>query len=281
MKNVMLDVGKLLALWVTLVLGQTIGGLLLLRGVAGFAADGPVNTGEALLIVAFIDALILFFLADHARLRGWRLGLTLGAALFGIQSAQSAIETVIFSNDVHMSAGMTATIAAIGFLRDALAGLVVALLWPGSDAAGGKLHGLAWKAPVIGLFYVACYFTAGNLIAWQSAAVRAYYAHISQIDAAWLVQMQIVRGLFWFGLAWLLVRSLSGSGWRTPLLVGLAFSGFMIPGLLYPNPVMPWAVRSVHMIEVGVSNFLFGLISALLLRWDPARHPLKPSIENR
>ena len=39
----------------------------------------------------------------------------------------------------------------------------------------------------------------------------------------------------------------------------------MTPQLLYPNPVMPWAVRSMHMIEVGTSNLVFGALAALIL----------------
>ena len=56
------------------------------------------------------------------------------------------------------------------------------------------------------------------------------------------------------------------------LLVGLAFSGFMIPDLLLPNPFMPWPVRVAHIVEVGVSNTVFGVIAAwLLLRLPPRR----------
>jgi hypothetical protein len=60
------------------------------------------------------------------------------------------------------------------------------------------------------------------------------------------------------------------------LLVGLAFAGFMIPELLLPNPIMPWPVRSVHMVEVGVSNFLFGAITALLLQLGARTAELAP-----
>jgi hypothetical protein len=65
----------------------------------------------------------------------------------------------------------------------------------------------------------------------------------------------------------LLVRYLSGASWRVGALVGLAFGGFMIPDLLFPNPIMPWPVRSVHMVEVGISNLVFGIGAAWLLRW--------------
>jgi hypothetical protein len=127
------------------------------------------------------------------------------------------------------------------------------------------LTGLVWKLPLIAMLYVLCYFTAGALIAWPSPAVRTYYAHASQIDLDFLTVVQFARGLVWAGLAVALTRGLAAPAWRSALLTGLAFSGFMTPQLLYPNPVMPWAVRSMHMIEVGTSNLLFGAIAALIL----------------
>ena len=49
------------------------------------------------------------------------------------------------------------------------------------------------------------------------------------------------------------------------MLTCVAFSVLMALPLLYPNPLMPWPVRQVHLIEVGVSNFLFGVLAALIM----------------
>ena len=92
-----------------------------------------------------------------------------------------------------------------------------------------------------------------------------------KLDLAHLAGLQIARGLVWGALAWLLARSLSGPDWKAALLVGLAFAGLMAPVLLFPNPAMPWPVRWVHMVEIGVSNFLFGLIAAFVLRHGARR----------
>jgi ABC-type Co2+ transport system permease subunit len=63
----------------------------------------------------------------------------------------------------------------------------------------------------------------------------------------------------------LLVRALRGSLWEKAALLGLALSVIMDLQLLFPNPVMPWPVRSVHMVEVGVSNFVFGVLAAAIV----------------
>ena len=169
------------------------------------------------------------------------------------------------SHDRTITGALFVAILWSGLLRDVLAAIGIALLWRRTSEPGSKVEGLAWKAPAIAILYILCYFCAGQMIAWQSADVRAFYAHVDQIGQPALVALQFGRGLVWCGLAWLVLRTLAGPSWRTALLTGLAFSGLMIPALLFPNPVMPWPVRSVHMVEVGVSNFLFGILAIWIL----------------
>ena len=264
MKPVLNNVGKGALLWVTLFVGQTIGGLIFFRNAAAFAKDGPFGAGGALLVASLIDAVILTLLAVRSGLRGWRLGSTLAILLFGVQIIQPLVETLIFNRDVHMPASMFAATALCGLVRDTIAAGGIALLWRGRSEPTPHLPGLGWKAPAIAALYVLCYFTAGQFIAWQNPDVRTYYAHVRQIDLA-LVIMQFGRGLGWAALARLLYR---GTQWRAgpiALLCGLALSGLMIPLLLFPNPYMPWPVRAVHMMEVGVSNFVFGVLAVWLL----------------
>jgi hypothetical protein len=266
MKRLSVNLIYICALWAVLVIGQGVGAMLFFKN-APFPSDGPLSAGQALLLVGLIDAIILTLLADAMRIRGRTLAVSLGAVLFGVQTFQSMVETIIFNGDIGMTSKQLAAVALSSLFRDAWAAGTIALLWKGDRGPADRLPGLAWKTPLIGAFYVVCYFTAGSLIAWRSAAVRAYYAHVGQIDMSALVGFQFIRGLVWCALAWLLTRSLSGPSWRVALLVGLAFAGFMIPSLLFPNPVMPWPVRGVHMVEVGTSNFLFGVIAALVLRF--------------
>ncbi|MBW8744865.1 MAG: hypothetical protein JF628_11060 [Sphingomonas sp.] len=221
---------------------QSVAGVLFFRDFAPFPSDGPLDAGQALLLVNLIDAIILVLLAGRARLRGWALGLMLGGLLFGVQVFQAEIETLMFNGDIHMSRGLLVAILWSGLLRDALAVIGIALLWRGRGALDAQVEGLAWKAPAIAILYV-------------------FYL----IDQTGLLALQFGRGLIWSGLAWLVLRSLSGPVWRTALLTGLAFSGLMIPQLLFPNPLMPWPVRAVHMVEVGISNFLFGALAIWIL----------------
>ena len=266
MKRCALDLVRVLALWLALVLGQVLGGLLFLRATPALAQDGPLGSGQALLVTSLADAVILGLIARSMSARGWTLGVVLAAVLISVQTGQSLIEAAVFGRDVGLSSALMVGIAATAFLRGAIAAATIALLWRGrAQGAPARLTGLAWKLPLIAILYVLCYFTAGALIAWPSAAVRTYYAHVAEIGSGMLWVVQFGRGLLWAGLAILLIRGLAAPAWRLALLTGLAFSGFMTPQLLYPNPVMPWAVRSMHMIEVGASNLVFGALAALIL----------------
>jgi hypothetical protein len=271
MKHVLKNAGKGALLFLTLLVGQTIGGLIFFRDLAAFPKDGPVGAGEALLIASLIDTVILALLASGARSRGWRLGGTLAILLFGVQIAQPLVETLIFNNDVHMPASIFVATALCGLVRDMIAAGGIALLWRGTSEPAPHISRLGWKVPAIGALYVLCYFTAGQFIAWQSPYVRAYYAHVRPIDFS-LVILQFGRGVGWAALAWLLYRNAQGRPWRIALLCGLALSGLMIPLLLFPNPYMPWPVRAVHMVEVGVSNLLFGVLAIWLLGFPATGH---------
>lgn len=257
---------RVLALWLVLALGQVLGSLLFLHAPLVVAQDGPLGAGQALLVTSLADAVILVLIAGSMRARGWTLGLVLAGVLFAVQTGQSLIEAAVFGRDVRLSSALMFGVAGAAVLRDALAAPTIAWLWRGRALGpAARLTGLVWKLPLIAILYVLCYFTAGALIAWPSPAVRTYYAHVGQIDSGYLLAVQFGRGLLWAGIAVVLTRGLAGPAWRSALLTGLAFSGFMTLQLLYPNPVMPWAVRSMHMIEVGVSNLLFGALAALIL----------------
>jgi hypothetical protein len=280
MRQVLKHAGKGALLWIVLLVGQTVGGLIFFRNVGAIAQDGPVDGGGALLITSLIDAAILTLLAARSRLRGPALGAALASLMFGVQIVQSLVETLIFNRDVHMPASMFVATILCGLVRELIAAGGIALLWRGRSEPAPTLSGLGWKLPAIAALYVLCYFTAGQFIAWQSAEVRAYYGHVGQIGPLLVIE-QFGRGLGWAALAWLLFRSTRGRPWPTALLCGLAFSGLMIPLLLFPNPYMPWAVRSVHMVEVGVSNLVFGMLAIWLLALPAGRRPSTVGFEGR
>ena len=226
------------------------------------AKPEPWSPLVGMIVIGAAGALVMTLLAERAILRGWRLGLVLGVVLYMIETGLSLIEAVAFNRDLQVPMLLIVSSALSSLLRDAIAGAAIALLWRKVEAADTPhLRGLIWKPPVIAAVYVVCYVTAG-LFAIAAPAAHAFYTHAPQISLVWLAELQLGRGLVWSALAFLIVRNLRGGPWATALVVGVTFAVLMDCQLLLPNPFMPWALRQVHMVEVGVSNLVFGALAA-------------------
>jgi hypothetical protein len=271
MKTYGLFAVKFAGVWLALIIGQMAGGLIgqmvTHAATPAFKPEGPFDLMTAMIISSGLYALVLTAMASQMRWGFWGRAISLFILLYVLESLLSEIEAIYFNTYLHMSNSLLVLMAISNAIKAAIVALVCAVLWRGNGQPAERFSGLAWKIPVISLLYVVFYFGAGALIAWQSADVRAYYAQGFHIDQGQLALLQVGRGLIWALLAWLSAASLTGGVWRRAPLTGAAFSVLMALPLLYPNPLMPWPVRQVHLVEVGVSNFLFGIVVSLLLLW--------------
>ncbi len=260
---------KCAGIWLALVVGQVLGGMLLTATTsipATPAHDGPLDTTWAMIVISAVFALAIGAVAQNMRWRGWKKALVVAGAFYGISTVLSEIEALFFAVYLHMSQASIIAITLTDLVKAALAGLAVNFLWrDGGDNAPERFGGLWWKMPVLSLLYVLVYFGAGALIAWQGAAVRSFYQQGAHIDSGQLALLQVLRGAIWVGFALWLAKGLTGGAWKRALLVGMAYSLFMATLLLYPNAFMPWSVRQFHLAEVGTSNFLYGLVVTLVL----------------
>ncbi len=260
---------KCAGVWVALIVGQIGGGLLTgliaPTGANVMGHDGPLTAEIALPVVAALFALMLGGLASHIRWTGLAKFLTLFTVLYVVGTVQSQIEAVYFNAYLKLSTATTLGALAGDAIKSAIAAGAAALLWRNTAPAAEPVGGLWWKVPLLSLVYVVIYFGAGAMIAWQGAAVRQYYAQGAHIDMGQLALLQVFRGAIWASVALLLARALTGGRWLRAALTGGAFSIFMATQLLYPISFMPWAVRKFHIMEVGSSNFLYGLVCVLVL----------------
>jgi hypothetical protein len=268
MKRNAIFVAKFAAVWLALIIGQIAGGvigqILIHAATPAFKPDGPFDLMTAMLISSGLYALVLSAMASQMRWGFRGRAISLFILLYVLESLLSEIEAIYFNTYLHMSNSLLVSMAVGAAIKAAIVALVCAALWRGGGQPVERFSGLAWKIPAIIPLYVVFYFGAGALIAWQSADVRAYYAQGFHIDQGQLALLQVGRGLIW------------------ALLTGAAFSVLMALPLLYPNPLMPWPVRQVHLVEVGVSNFLFGVVVSLLLLWGAglgASRPVTPHLK--
>jgi hypothetical protein len=75
----------------------------------------------------------------------------------------------------------------------------------------------------------------------------------------WLFPLQALRGVLWVACVLPFIVSFRGRPWELPLLIGCAYSVWLVM-LLVPNPYMPESVRMSHLVETASSNFVFGCI---------------------
>jgi hypothetical protein len=209
-------------------------------------------------------ALVLVRIGERSPARGGPLVASLAAVTAGIPVLY-LLETVFFDIGIPRDelrrlfgqAALTGTAAAV------LAVLVVRKLTgasPPLPALPLRPGGLAASAAV----YVACYFAAG-LLAWPF--LRPYYEGRAMPPVSGILVLQVVRGLALSLIVWWLARHEPGGRRPAMLTAGLAMSivGGIAPLIIPGNPYLPDAARHAHLVEVGISNFVFGVLAARLL----------------
>jgi hypothetical protein len=116
---------------------------------------------------------------------------------------------------------------------------------------------LAGRLAIGSLAYVIVYFVAGFL---AFPFLADFYAGRAMPGLGELALVAVFRGSVFTTIAAAIVAWTAMSLRHVALSVGLTLSvlGGVVP-LMAPNAFMPTSVRLVHLVEVGVSNVLFGL----------------------
>jgi hypothetical protein len=263
-------IGRGVLATVVLTLVQGIAGFLLFRG-------EPIQPGtiQWSLFSNALTALLASYLArrlDVATALG-RVGVVF-LVLFGIPVNYLA-ETFFFDIGVRMPAlwrlYVLHLLVAVACAVAVAWRLAVPPISP-SHRARRSMTGWSLRIGLGALAYVVVYFTAG---ATAFPFMADFYAGRSMPSPAYVALIQLFRGLGYVGIALALVRWLPLHRMGTALSVGLTLSilGGVAP-LVVPNVYLPTPVRLVHLIEVGVSNFLFGFFVGWLLS-VPRRNSMK------
>ena len=122
-----------------------------------------------------------------------------------------------------------------------------------------------WRGALGVFIYLIFYISAGMILQATYPDLMSFYeGKIPPLDV--MILTQFPRGLLFVLVAVLMLRTLQLPQLKKALLIGLVFSiiGGIAP-LISPNEFMPANIRMVHGIEVGISNFLYGMSLAYLL----------------
>ncbi len=129
-----------------------------------------------------------------------------------------------------------------------------------------------WRIAVGDILYLVFYIAAGLTLIHVFPELAKFYNEKSPPPPELIFGTQLIRGLVFIGTAILVSRTVVLSLSKKAVLIGLIFSiiGGIAP-LILPSPEMPPNIRLGHGIEVGNSNFLYGLALGYLLGQKPKK----------
>jgi len=249
------------------------------------AAPDPNKVLRMLLLACLLQALVVTHIILRSRWGGWKLVGAVFICFFGVNTLQPVIEAALYLSR-RLPPSMVPRMFVMGAFTAALfsplAVLILGKIRRGAEAEAPNprlvmpLREWAWKAAVVGLAYLALYYTFGYFVAWQNPALRQYYGatelrsfpvHLAGIwsSTPWMFPYHAFRGLLFAAFVLPVIRMFKGRAWETGLAVGLAFSFLGGAQLLLPNPFMPEVVARMHLIECTSSTFIFGWVVGWLL----------------
>lgn len=229
----------------------------------------PKNSYVWGILSSIFVASVLGYLILHSTYRGFKLSVIVFIVYFIIGQFNILIEALIF-NVTDRSTTIYEIIR--GFIVILFfAPIFVYLLekWEGQSTqlsfAPRSIFSWIRKIALVDVLYFTIYVTAGMIIqATYPNFMDFYEGKIPPLDL--VLTTQVFRGILFAAIAILVTRTTDLNLTKRMILVGLLFSilGGIAP-LIPPNEFMPFHTRMAHGIEVGISNFLFGVIAGYLL----------------
>lgn len=206
---------------------------------------------------------------SHSWLRRWRLVATLWLIFCVIGTFNILIEAYLF-NVTSLSETWQGMLQ--GFLSFTPGILAIGLLLSNQLPVIGKpirksysTFGYIWRILTGNVLYFVFYAVAGMILQASYPGLMDFYADKIP-PLIFIVQTNLFfRGFVFVAIAILIAQTTHLNKWKTGILIGAFFSilGGIAP-LLSPNELMPIDIRLAHGFEVGISNFLYGMVLGLL-----------------
>jgi hypothetical protein len=240
----------------------------LLDNILGLPADW--SSSGWVLLSNFTVVLVLSYPVLRSSSTGIRLALSVFLLYFGVSYFNTFIEGVFFQLDIP--SGEVMRLVLSGFLVALLFSPVFVMLMGRMSVPGSgerlpyverSLAGWIWRLAVADITYFVLYIIAGMIV---FPYVREFYATKALPGIGQIFLMQVFRGLVFLGVSLPLTRAMTTPTLHKALSIGLAFSVLGgISLLILPNPYMPENIRMAHLVEVGISNFIFGVLAVYIL----------------
>lgn len=218
----------------------------------------------------FLVAFLLGYYIMSSSLSGIRLGISVFLIYFLIGHFNLLIEAYIFNVSSRHE-------TAIELIRGFFISLTFAPLYvyifrnkiPKESVYFSKrsLISWIWRILVADILYLFLYIIAGFVLTLVYPQLLQFYEGKIPPFAILINTQLFIRGFIFIGVALLMLHTLNISATKKGILIGLIFAtlGGIAP-LIPPSDLMPSYVRLGHGFEVGISNFVYGVLLTLLLR---------------
>ncbi len=254
---------RILGATIVLLLLQPLGAVVLGRA-PSWAVSGFGTLSNLLVVLAL--ALVVWNSSQSA----WKLAGTVFLLYFGINILNTLDEAILFK--VGMSARESFLEIVSGFFTILIFSPLLVLIlgrWKEKSVvepvplAARSVAGWTWRIVLGDLAYVFCYFVAGIVV---FPFVKDFYASTALPNPLTILTAQILRGMVYIAAGLAVTSGMKGRPGRAALVLGAAFPILAgVAPLLFPNAFMPGAIRLAHGLEIGFSNFAYGVILGYLL----------------
>jgi len=217
---------------------------------------------------------------------GWKLALNIFLITFIIGNINILIEAYIFNVTDRSD---TFLLMVKGLLLAIISSPLMVYLFGKWKAKPIKLFfkpksilQWTWRIVASDLLYLFFYLLAGFVLVNIYPQLMDFYA--DKIPPfALMINTQFFRALLFIFIAFIIIRNTNLPLFKRALLVGGVFSifGGIAPLIMPGDEFMPGYVRFGHAFEVGISNFLYGIILVYLIGQKIIEQEKSSDIKNK
>jgi hypothetical protein len=236
----------------------------------------------------------IYFIIKHTNYSGIKLCINIVCMMFFVQYFMTQIETLFLGSAFTVLTRPDIILIMLTGLFP-LVGTVPLMVkfFKNKNTVSNKnkinSKDITIKQAIIGILYLCIYMVFGYFVAWQFEELRLFYTGSTEKLSFWgqmdyniktnivIIPFQILRGIL-FGVAIIPLKNMVNKNKLMFIInVCLLYLCTAIV-LLIPNVLFPDTVRIAHLIEMGSSMLLFGIIAGTIV-WGNDKS--KKTLHNR
>jgi len=280
---------RLVGVVVAMIIAFFVSSLLMNTDAIQLTPEEQASSGQLVILLSAINALILSYFALRSQWFGWKLIGAMFLVQFGVETFMAQIETVVFRQAMSLSVVQIMPFFVTGFVR-ALIFAPLAVLILGrmrnkqftGESAVLNFSAKEWavRLTILAVMYVVVYFVFGYFVAWQSPVLRQFYSGSSELlpfvshmagiisNDPIMLLIQLLRGYLWVFVVLPIVYMLRGKLIETCIVLAVIMAVLLSDYILFPNPYMPEPVRMAHFTELWSSMAVFGALVVWVLLFN-------------